>query len=205
MIGSWSLILLLLPFSLQQPQDQGFSVQASNASFVVNKAAEKLDQKAICDSKAVLLAKNGKADDAVPLRHCGFDQFRPFPGSDVKQHVTVELSWFKPISATIAIADYWWEWASGSSSHEEAVQVIELRDGQLRIVQQIDFNSHHGGRPAGAKFDKERKLLTIRAVRNDPFRGRCCPSVFDVVKYRWTGTEFVEIGRTTEPIPQEAP
>ncbi len=183
----------------KQPNtDKGFSIEVTEPNYSHQQSAHDLQRNTICGLRAIIFDSNGSIMDSARLRDCRFDGDRRIQGtSGIREHVSVELGFLHPLSrqdgAATAVADFHWGWIVASSSQSEAVQVFELSDHRLRIVQQIEFNVHHGWPRAGASFDPKTDLLTVRAVRNDPANGRCCPSILDVVAYRWSGNRFIEV------------
>jgi hypothetical protein len=100
------------------------------------------------------------------------------------------------------IADYQWEWLAGSSSQEDVVQVLETSGGRVLITQQIQINTHHGGHSVGASYDPRRRVLTCSGADLDPPEGRCCPSLMDVVTFRWNGAKFVRVSGKRHSLPE---
>jgi hypothetical protein len=115
----------------------------------------------------------------------------------------VILAWQQPIDATHWLAAYDWEWVGGSSSHSQIVQVFELRGDSVFITQQIEADTHHGGRAVGATLNKEKQTLIVRAVELDSPKGRCCPTYINVVAFRWTGSRFQQVSSRQVPIPSQ--
>ncbi|MCL5288555.1 MAG: hypothetical protein M1453_11265 [Acidobacteria bacterium] len=90
----------------------------------------------------------------------------------------------------------------GSSSNTGYAQVLELANGQLRVVYQISFDTDGlRGELEGwrSKYEPAKKALTIRASHYMPGDAHCCISAIDVVTFRWTGKEFVRQSVKTEP------
>jgi len=104
--------------------------------------------------------------------------------------VEVWFSWQHRLDSEHWVAAYDWMWTAGSSSQSSIVQVFERRGDKVFITQQIEVDTHHGGRAVGAWFDPARRVLTVKAVNYAPFEGRCCPSLMGVVDFRWQGQRF---------------
>jgi hypothetical protein len=113
----------------------------------------------------------------------------------------VILAWQQVIDATHWLAAYDWEWIGGSSSHSQIIQVFEIRGDRVFVTQQIEADTHHGGKATGATLSKEKKTLIVKAVELDSPKGRCCPTYINVVAFRWTGSRFQQVSSHQVPIP----
>ena len=81
----------------------------------------------------------------------------------------------------------------GSSSRNHYAQVFELRNGTLRIVQEIEWDSKvHIGNHAYASFDPKRKELTVRTAHFLEGDANCCISAVEVIAFRWNGNRLVQ-------------
>jgi hypothetical protein len=112
------------------------------------------------------------------------------------------LGWVWIIENNFAVGTYRWEWIAGSSSHSDFVQVFQLRENRLVVTQQIHFDTHHGGKTAGATYDPGTETLEIRAVGYSGSEGRCCPSKLKIVKYAWRDNRFQKLSSRVIPIPE---
>jgi len=106
------------------------------------------------------------------------------------------------LEPNIMVATYSWEWVVASSSHLDVVQVVELRDHRLVVIQQLEFDTHHGGKNTGADYDPRTKILEIRAVGYSGSEGRCCPSKLKIVKYAWQTNRFHRVSAKILPMPE---
>jgi hypothetical protein len=178
--------------------DRGFSISVVEPNYRYSRAVSHLDKSVVCNLQLIYFESGGKAADRLQLKGCHGER------EGRLEHSDVDVTFYYSQSATppLAIAGFRWESIAGSSSHEDSVQVLTLRAGHIHVLQQISFEVHHGGERAGATFDPKTRVLTVRAVRADPEKGRCCPAVLDVVTYRWSTDRFRETGRTTEPVTQ---
>jgi hypothetical protein len=119
------------------------------------------------------------------------------------QHSTeVSLAWSRALDAHHMVASYEWEWVAASSSHSDFVQVFELHNGKVFVTQQIEADTHHGGRAVGAAFNGDKQELTVKAVNYAAREGRCCPSLMGVVVFRWDGQQFHRIHASRVPLPK---
>ena len=105
------------------------------------------------------------------------------PGTGKTQQAIIVLSWTS---------------CGGSCTNTGVVQLIAIRAGHPVIKQQFVFNSHAPG--TGATFDK--KSLTLKITgRSDDDSPNCCARNFDVVKYQWQGSRFVQKSYKRVPAP----
>lgn len=172
---------------------QASSLFASNISDFHN-----LD---LANLRAVFIEPGGQRGQWQALKHgkgktVDINRYGVFEGA-----TDVTLAWKQPIDAIHWLAAYDWEWIGGSSSHSQIVQVFELRGDSVFVTQQIEADTHHGGRAAGATFNQEKKTLIVRAVELDSPKGRCCPTYINVVAFRWTGSRFQQVSSHRVPIP----
>jgi hypothetical protein len=93
------------------------------------------------------------------------------------------------------------KWVACGSSCTSAgiVQLFELRGKQPVITQQLVFDAHAEG--TGATFDEKSLTLTITG-RSDDQSPNCCAQNFDVVTYRWQGSEFEQASYERLPAPE---
>src|SRR5262249_3696066 len=117
--------------------------------------------------------------------------------------IEVTLGWQRALDPEHWVADYSWIWIAGSSSSSDIIHVLELRDGKVYVTQEIEADTHHGGKAVGAWFDSNKKLLTVKAVNYAPGEGRCCPSLMGVVTFRWNGKQFRPMRAKRVPLPPD--
>jgi hypothetical protein len=113
------------------------------------------------------------------------------PNGSLNVRTDARLKWAHVLDRDHLIVAHWWVWVAASSSSSEYVQVIERQEDRWVVVQQIEMDIHHGGNAVGADYDAARKTLITRAVHYADGEGRCCPSLMDVVTFRWNGARFI--------------
>jgi hypothetical protein len=130
-----------------------------------------------------------------------------------KNHLSMEsLTWNDeyPLSSgnssiqyVLVLFDYFG--VGGSSESDGYAQVWSLQDKKLRIVQQIQFNTHFSSEDWYFAFDKNRQLLTVRASHYMPGDAHCCISAFDELTFRWQGGLFKLQKKVTKPTHPASP
>ena len=113
------------------------------------------------------------------------------------------LKWTYVVDSDHLIAAHWWVWTAASSSSSEYVQVIERQQDKWVVVQQIEMDIHHGGKPVGASYEPKTKTLTCKAVNYAGGEGRCCPSLMEVVTFHWDGARFRRIAAKRVNLPPD--
>ena len=136
--------------------------------------------------------------DSVRLRDGKYEK------KDEDGYLGADLAWVRlPRSSEakpdIAIVLYDWEWAGGSSSQSDVVQVFGCKHNRLAVLQQISNDAH--SEHAGINYDQRAGILTVKSVRYGA-GAHCCPEKLDVVTFRWSGTAFKQIGWKTVPMPK---
>jgi len=87
-----------------------------------------------------------------------------------------------------------WEWAYGSSSQEDVVQVLECHDGHWTVTQQIETDQHAIDAAAPNSFNpRSRTLLLSSTVYGQG--AHCCPEFYERLQYHWNGERFLEKSR----------
>lgn len=142
--------------------------------------------------------EGGTVSDSAELRNGNFER------DDNPGHVASEFKWLmrrsgQAQSVSYAIALYFWEWAGGSSSQSDIVQVFGCKDGHPLVLQQISNDAHSEN--AGVKFDPVSGILTVKSVRYGS-GAHCCPEKLDIVTFRWSGNGFQRLGWKTVPMPK---
>ena len=136
---------------------------------------------------AGLALKNGhfRSNDRFDHYSVDLDSVYYLPGSAVSGgSALVVLSWFE---------------AAGSSSSGAYAEVFTLTAKRLRLIQEIDWDTHFDAGPAGThSFDANTNTFVIRSAHYIPGDAHCCVSAMDAVSFRWDGTRFVETGLNTE-------
>jgi hypothetical protein len=91
-----------------------------------------------------------------------------------------------------------WFAAGGSSSSGGRAIVFTLTSSHLRVVQELDCDTHfHAGGPTDS-FNPATNSLVIRSAHYIPGDAHCCVSAMDVVSFRWDGVRLVQTGLQTE-------
>jgi hypothetical protein len=91
-----------------------------------------------------------------------------------------------------ALVLYNWTDGGGSSSQGGLARVYTVTGKRLRMVQEIDWDTHfQAGQPTDS-FDPRTNTLTIRSAHYIPGDAHCCVSAMDVVTFRWDGNHFVQ-------------
>ncbi len=114
----------------------------------------------------------------------------------------IELRWVKPLESQteesqFAIANIGWASGAGSTNDEDFVQLLELREGRLKVVQQFFFNVR-GSRKAGAFFNPKTNLLTIKAIN---CWEHACGTQLDVVQFKLDSGLLKQMRYWHEPLP----
>lgn len=196
------LVLACVPSVFSQTiKDDDSNVYVTHTSVVFASRISDLNHLDLANLRAVFIEPDGSKGEWQALKHgrgraVEINRYGEFEGA-----TGVALAWQQPLDASHWLAAYDWEWVGGSSSHSQIVQVFELRDGKAFITQQIQADTHHGGRAAGAMLNAEKKTLIVRAVELDSPEGRCCPTRINVVAFAWTGRRFRRVSARQVPIP----
>jgi hypothetical protein len=198
------LLLAVMPFLFSEKlkeEDVGVYVMRTTSLFATG--VSDFDNLRFANIWAVYLGEHGKKEDWLTLKKgTGKAVYRDRNGG-FDGAFDVSLEWQYGLDPEHRVVDYGWEWVGGSSSHSEIVQVLELRDHKVFITQQIQVDTHHSGGTAGAWFNPNKKLLVVKAVAYAGSEGRCCPSLMDIVNFRWDGEQFHRVGRKRVPLPKE--
>lgn len=89
----------------------------------------------------------------------------------------------------LVIFDYWV--AAGSSDTATYAQIWKLESKQLRIVEQIDVNTHFDTPDSKYFFfDPDRQILWMLSSDFLPGDAVCCLSAYDELTIDWTGSQF---------------
>jgi len=195
------LLLCAAPSLLSQTiKDDDLNVYVIRASSLFASNVSDFDHLDFTNLRAVYIEASGRKGQWQALKHgkgktVDINRYGVFEGA-----TDVVLAWQQALDAAHWLVAYDWEWVGGSSSHSQVVQVFELRDGKVFITQQIEADTHHGGR-VGAILNKEKKTLVVRAVEIDSPKGRCCPTHINVVAFTWTGKTFQRVSSRQIPNP----
>ena len=120
------------------------------------------------------------------------------------EHQSVDLDSVHYLGKAVASSDssalvlLSWSAVGGSSSQGRAARVFRLYGGGLRVVQEIDWDTHFDAGQPTERFDPVTKTLVIRAAHYIPGDAHCCVSAMDFVTFRWDGTRFAQTGPQTE-------
>jgi hypothetical protein len=185
----------------QKVADDNLNVYVTHASSLFASNVSDFHHLDLANLRAVFIEASGRKGQWQALkqgkgRTADINRYGVFQGA-----TDVVLAWQQSLDATHWLSAYDWEWVGGSSSHSQIVQVFELRGGKVFITQQIEADTHHGGRAAGAILNKQKKTLVVRAVEIDSPKGRCCPTQINVVAFTWTGKSFRHVGSRQIPNP----
>lgn len=185
----------------QKIKGDDVNVYVTRASSLFTSNVSDFNHLDLANLRAVYIEASGQRGQWQALKHgkgktVDINRHGVFEGA-----TDVVLAWHQQLDATHWLAAYDWEWVGGSSSDSQVVQVFELRDGKVFITQQIEADTHHGGRAAGAMLNKDKKTLIVRAVELNSPKGRCCPTYINVVAFSWTGSRFQRVSSRQIPIP----
>ncbi|HSK45432.1 MAG TPA: hypothetical protein VLA83_16255 [Candidatus Binatia bacterium] len=196
------LLCIAAPSLLSQKiKGDDLNVYVTDASSLFASNVSDFNNIDLANLRAVFIEPGGKRGQWQALKHgkgktVDINRHGVFEGA-----TDVILAWQQQLDATHWLAAYDWECVGGSSSHSQVVQVLQVRDGKVFITQQIEADTHHGGRAAGAVLNKEKNTLTVRAVELNSPKGRCCPTYINVVAFSWTGSRFRRVSSRQVPIP----
>ena len=198
------LLLAVLPYLAPQTlKTEDLNIFVVRNPCLVREQVSDLSKIDFANMRAVHVGEYGEIDTWQALRRGRGKTVDRDRDGNFEGATDVRLAWQEPLDAEHWIADYEWEWVGGSSSHSDIVQVFELRDSMLFITQQIEADTHHGGRVVGGRFNTATKLLTVKAVDYADREGRCCPSLMDVATFRWDGKQFHRISAKIVPLPKK--
>ncbi|MGB2677326.1 MAG: hypothetical protein WAN12_09620 [Candidatus Acidiferrum sp.] len=149
------------------------------------------------NGRLVLFFDGCKPDDHVRLKNGKYE--RPYKDGYWEY---IELRWVKPLESKagesqFAIAYIVWASGAGSTNDEDFVQLLELKEGHLKVVQQFYFNVR-GSRRAGAFFNPKTNLLTIKAIN---CWEHSCGTRLDVVQFKFDGGLLKQMRYWHEPLP----
>jgi hypothetical protein len=203
-MNHFALVLFFIATPSLFPQkiaDDSLNVYVTHASSLFASNVSDFHHLDLANWRAVFIEASGRKGQWQTLKQgkgktVDINRYGVFQGA-----TDVVLAWQRSLDATHWLAAYDWEWVGGSSSHSQIVQVFELRGGKVFITQQIEADTHHGGRAAGAILNKQKKTLVVRAVEIDSPKGRCCPTQINIVVFTWTGKSFRHVGSRQIPNP----
>lgn len=196
------LLIFATPFVIaQRLKQEDLNVYVTRRSSLFASHVSSFDQVDFRNSRAVHISPDGHKGEWQALKRGKgkteyISRYGGFEGA-----TDVVLAWQQALDAAHWLVAYDWEWVGGSSSHSQVVQVFELRDGKIFITQQIEADTHHGGRAVGAILNEVKKTLVVRAVEIDSPKGRCCPTHINVVVFTWTGKTFHRVSARQIPNP----
>ena len=189
------LLVVLSPSLLLLGSGDDLHVYVQDESFLFAKDVSELSKLDLHNGVALLLEHN-KIYDRERLKKGTGKTGRTLRGGSREVH----LEWLYRIDDSHIVANYSWEWIAGSSSQSEIVQVFHFSGNEVFVTQQIKIDMHHGGGAVGAYFNFRRKLLLAKAVAYGFGEGRCCPSLMDIVTFRWDGERFRRVNRQRVPL-----
>jgi hypothetical protein len=88
--------------------------------------------------------------------------------------------------------------ASGSSNQEAIAQVLELSNGRLRLVQEIEVDVHFGRPQPTHSFAEATGVLVMNSTHYRPGDAHCCISAMDALTFKWNGRRFVQTAIETK-------
>ena len=91
-------------------------------------------------------------------------------------------------------SDYEWDTSFGNTNEEGIGQVYDLRQGNLRLAQEIDWQIVS----LRSYLVSKNERLVIRAAHYLDGDARCCISATDIVTFRWNGSRFLQASIRTE-------
>jgi hypothetical protein len=131
-----------------------------------------------------LKSGHDRQNDGRGYSSTDLDSIHYLPASSVPgESALVLLSWFA---------------AFDSSSSGRIAEVFTLSGGRLRVVQEINWDTHFQAGMPTESFDASTNTLVIRSVHYIPGDAHCCVSAMDVVSFQWDGTRFIQTGIRTE-------
>ncbi len=91
-----------------------------------------------------------------------------------------------------------WDGGGVSSSQGGIAQVFTLSKGHLRVIQDMEWDTHFDAGQSTESFDANTGRLVVRTAHYIPGDAHCCVSAMDVITLRWNGARFVQTGLLTE-------
>jgi len=121
------------------------------------------------------------------------------PGHTAVELESVHYLTSRKADRQYALALYFMDSVSGSSSQAGIAEVFELSEGHLQVTQQIVWDLHFGQRwDTLQSFDEKTKMLGFPSAHYLPGDAHCCVSAVDVVTLRWNGERFIKADIHTE-------
>jgi hypothetical protein len=182
-------VLVLLLIS-SDPESQ--SVAALKLAFQDPIQASSIRQIDFANLNFYAFGEKGSHEPPLRLRHGLFKSHKRYELTEVK----LKKVWYFGSEKAIAAFDFFS--CGGSCSDESIIQLFELRDGHLRIIQQLEYDLQAPG--TGERFDAKTGELFITA-RADDGSAHCCPENVDHVRFRWNGRQFVQISSRRVRLP----
>ena len=142
--------------------------------------------------------KAGRPSGRYALRKGHFQQDDEFNHSSMDLASIYYLPRESTTGAAAALVLLSWFAAAGSSSAGENAKVFTLSGNRLRVVQEINWDTHFEASRPTESFDPTTNTLVIRSAHYTPGDAHCCVSAVDVVTFRWDGHRFVQTGIQTE-------
>jgi hypothetical protein len=155
------------------------TVEISFPNYSYPETLTSLHQLDLKNSEFIFFGEKGTPDLRARLRRGAYEKLNKIGGD------SAEFEWMKyvgngSVEPDYALAYYVWASWAGSSSSYGVVQLLSIKDGHLKISQQILFNLR-GSERAGAYFGAKANTLTIRGVNDWE---HCCPTGLDVVQFQ---------------------
>jgi hypothetical protein len=192
-------LFLSAAFHRLDSEKLGILVENTHCRFTSNVSnPTKLD---LGNMRAVYCSSSGRIENWQQLRHGRGGTIDRSTSGIYEGSTNVRLESRYVIDDNHVLAIYFWEWARGSSSQSVLVQVLESRDGNIVVTQQIEAEAH--GLGAEARFDSRTEQLTVKASVSADTDAHCCPSSLGIVTFRWNGQKFVAINGRKVPAPKQ--
>jgi hypothetical protein len=140
----------------------------------------------------------GKSSESFLLRKGRFQHDEPSYNSTIDFK---SVHYFKRSLSSVgdsALVLLSWFVAGGSSSQGGQAKLFSTSGGSLKVVQEIDWDTHFDAVGPTESFDPSTNTLVIRSAHYIPGDAHCCVSAVDIVTFRWDGAHFIQAGIQTE-------
>jgi hypothetical protein len=173
------------------------SVEIIELSYVYPKSYEKLKEADFKNFNARFYYSPKELEDSRQLKNGRYSHRGNEGFADIYLD-EVDFINRKSDKSMYALVLFQWIYGGGSSNNHGIAQVFELRDRQLTLVQQIEWDQHFDTKKDYSRFERKLGRLIIRSARFLPGDSNCCISAADTVTFQWNGSRFVQVGVQTE-------
>jgi hypothetical protein len=145
--------------------------------------------------------KDGKQSGDFTLRNGSYrhDEPQDYQSIDLNAVHYLGRSSSDDGASALVLLSYLASAGSSGASKGGMAKVFTVENGHLRVVQEIDWDSHFEAGQPTESFDPSKKgTLVIRSAHYLPGDAPCCVSAMEVLMFRWDGTHFVQTGTRTE-------